>query len=79
MASIENIAKSILMWPQIAVAEVQNGAFLPVGAAAGVTVYVMGVPSIDMPLASMAQWYVAMGGALLAANMALASKKFSAE
>lgn len=72
---VERVLMGIVYWPATAYAEVQQGDILPVAAAVGASVYLLGVPSASMSLSAMAQSYAATGALLLGANYVLSSEK----
>lgn len=68
---MSGIIADILMWPQVAMWDVRavpSQWWRPV-VAAGVTVFLMGVPSADMDMMALGQWYATMGASLYAVNL----------
>lgn len=62
------LVAQILMWPSTAIPELTSSQWWRPAVAVGATVFVMGVPSADMDMMSLAQWYVTMGGSMYLAN-----------
>ena len=57
------------MWPSVVMAEAKASNWLALGAGLGVTYYVLGLPSTDESLLSLAQWYLETGAIVVGAKM----------
>jgi hypothetical protein len=65
---LPSLVKEILMWPTEVLADARAGNYLAIAEGLGASYYLLGMPSTDLPLTSLAQWYLLTGALVVGAN-----------